>query len=89
MNRNSTAGQMYLESRLAEKRKSQAAPRFTAQQQPSSGSGWQAANDGALSVALPPGWTKVHTEDGAPYYWNESTGVTSWEVPGRSYAEDL
>ena len=25
-------------------------------------------------------WTQVYTEDGAPYYWNQSTGATSWRA---------
>jgi len=31
--------------------------------------------------ALPPGWTKVVTGDGQPYYWNESKNITQWEKP--------
>ena len=33
------------------------------------------------SAPLPEGWAEAFTEDGGRYYWNASTGATSWEMP--------
>jgi hypothetical protein len=30
---------------------------------------------------LPPAWTQLKTEEGHTYYYNESTGVTTWDFP--------
>ena len=30
---------------------------------------------------LPEGWAEAFGEDGSRYYWNASTGATSWELP--------
>ena len=30
---------------------------------------------------LPDGWQRCTDSNGAPYFWNPSTGVTSWDLP--------
>ena len=34
-----------------------------------------------LNYPLPPGWVQVDTNDGKPYYWNESQNITTWDRP--------
>ena len=31
--------------------------------------------------ALPPGWERLKSDQGAYYYWNKKTGKTSWKFP--------
>ena len=31
---------------------------------------------------LPEGWSEFHDEEGNPYYYQETTGRTSWTPPG-------
>jgi hypothetical protein len=39
--------------------------------------------DGATANSeLPEGWVEFATDDGIPYYFNESTNETTWEFPG-------
>ena len=33
------------------------------------------------SVDLPAGWTALNTPAGKPYYYNSTTGTTSWQLP--------
>lgn len=37
--------------------------------------------DGPPTPPLPPGWTERYTEAGSVYYWNPTSGETSWERP--------
>ncbi|EER18420.1 hypothetical protein Pmar_PMAR005331 [Perkinsus marinus ATCC 50983] len=34
--------------------------------------------------ALPDSWEEFHADDGTPYYYNSTTGVTQWELPTES-----
>lgn len=36
-----------------------------------------------LPQSLPAGWTEHQNDDGVPYYFNESTGTSSWERPAQ------
>mmetsp|Transcript_1838 Transcript_1838/g.2414 ORF Transcript_1838/g.2414 Transcript_1838/m.2414 type:complete len:495 (-) Transcript_1838:206-1690(-) len=45
--------------------------------------------DGATeNKNLPPGWVEFAADDGTPYYFNEETNETTWDVPGAG-AMDL
>eukprot|EP01084_Bolivina_argentea_P066909 121970_1 len=35
-----------------------------------------------INAPVPPGWTREYTEDGKPYYVQDSTQTTQWEHPG-------
>ena len=35
----------------------------------------------AAEVALPPGWYRYYNDEGFPYYYNEGTGQSLWELP--------
>ena len=34
---------------------------------------------------LPAGWFVAHAEDGEAYFYNETTGETSWDPPAGSF----
>lgn len=38
---------------------------------------------------LPEGWAEAFTEDGGRYYWNASTGATSWDLPASTAVAGL
>jgi hypothetical protein len=40
-----------------------------------------ATSAAASGGGLPAGWTEMATEDGTPYYYNSTTGETTWEKP--------
>ena len=42
----------------------------------------EASESGDVSLLrLPVGWIAVPSDDGDVYYWQESTGVTTWDKP--------
>lgn len=46
--------------------------------------------DGAtVNDELPEGWVEFATDDGIPYFFNESTNETTWDFPGGGGAMDI
>merc|ERR1711974_67424 len=43
-----------------------------------------ASEDYAPNLPLPEGWHQFNSSSGAPYWWNERTGVSTWANPAEN-----